>query len=610
MEQASLLKNNAVLEEKCRIGDRRFDELNVAYRSLEEQYLQFKSSAEEQYYREIKVRDESIDHMQRRIVDLVHRNESRSSTSEKSDSLNNLSVWDVMPREAQTLFESLRKRYKEVIEVVNMMKAAPFTANTGNDFHRLKPLVDKATSCESLLDKVDSVLHNLSCVSSGTDMLQTGTPLENSLLDGKREETTDVCLKCLVDCLATAVEKGRQQVVLDIQQLLKVLLVEVLRSNGDYSVADKLVKEFFVKVGNLLKEDCEKLERMEEMVHEKDTIIRETGQQKEETLRLLEQKNYECSALRTDLKQSEDNNEILSERNEALENTLKEAKKMLQEKAKYGSMAAEFLNEYDDEIGKLESLRVEQNEKIAEQAGKIEELERLGDQKDAEIDRLKSVVKNYIKKCSTLEEDSKKKEKKASHLKKKYEELKVLFLQVEEAANSIFSKNEGLVDTNTKRQQKIDFLCKFLCRHGVNVERLVTPEIDATDQSSKPKDDLVQQHAEVVMKSGEENLAVSESEMRRLAAVLQKFTFAQQALHVSNTTFPHSEELFFSDLVLRFLLGKALPVKQSGCRMCGRFAGSSGAAWRSKDVDYVNEKEQKCRVDKIELPALDASMTI
>ena len=27
---------------------------------------------------------------------------------------------------------------------------------------------------------------------------------------------------------------------------------------------------------------------MEEMVHEKDTIIRETGQQKEETLRLLE----------------------------------------------------------------------------------------------------------------------------------------------------------------------------------------------------------------------------------------------------------------------------------------------------------------------------------
>lgn len=55
--------------------------------------------------------------------------------------------------------------------------------------------------------------------------------------------------------------------------------------------------------------------------------------------------------------------------------------------------------EYDDEIGKLESLRVEQNEKIAEQAGKIEELERLGDQKDAEIDRLKSVVKNYIKKC-------------------------------------------------------------------------------------------------------------------------------------------------------------------------------------------------------------------
>ena len=70
-----------------------------------------------------------------------------------------------------------------------------------------QPLVDKATSCESLLDKVDSVLHNLSCVSSGTDMLQTGTPLENSLLDGKREETTDVCLKCLVDCLATAVEK-------------------------------------------------------------------------------------------------------------------------------------------------------------------------------------------------------------------------------------------------------------------------------------------------------------------------------------------------------------------------------------------------------------------
>ena len=56
----------------------------------------------------------------------------------------------------------------------------------------------------------------------------------------------------------------------------------------------------------------------------------------------------------------------------------------------------------------------------------------------------------------------------------------------------------------------------------MNVERLVTPEIDATDQSSKPKDDLVQQHAEVVMKSGEENLAVSESEMRRLAAVLQK----------------------------------------------------------------------------------------
>ena len=51
-----------------------------------------------------------------------------------------------------------------------------------------------------------------------------------------------------------------------------------------------------------------------------------------------------------------------------------------------------------------------------------------------------------------MEEDSKKKEKKASHLKKKYEELKVLFLQVEEAANSIFSKNEGLVDTNTKRQ--------------------------------------------------------------------------------------------------------------------------------------------------------------
>ena len=42
---------------------------------------------------------------------------------------------------------------------------------------------------------------------------------------------------------------------------------------------------------------------------------------------------------------------------------------------------------------------MEQNEKIAEQAGKIEELERLGDQKDAEIDRLKSVVKNYIKKC-------------------------------------------------------------------------------------------------------------------------------------------------------------------------------------------------------------------